>query len=94
MGTGPGWNEYGHAIMTGRASVDHWIGRGDLQDAENCGYAPVSALLEMGVDVSISPALPQFEAGEIRLTNGAVLQRGGTFGAVWACVELPDPERA
>jgi hypothetical protein len=78
--------------MTGLACVDHWIGRGDLQDAENCGYLPASALAEMGVDDSLKPALWQFENGRIQLLSGAVLQTGGTFGMVWGCVELPHRE--
>lgn len=84
-----GWNEHGHAVLTGHPA-DRWLGHGELQDAENCGYDPSPAMLaELGVDEAAGPALAQFRAGRIRLLDGTVLVRGGTLGCVWAIAPLP-----
>jgi hypothetical protein len=85
-----GWNEHGHAVLGG-SRVDRWLGSGELQDAENCGYDPASALTEMGVDESVGAAHEQYRAGRITLRDGTVLERGGTLGAVWAVSRLPQP---
>lgn len=85
-----GWNEHGHAVRTGTA-VDRWLGSGELQDAENCGYDPSSVLAEMGVAESVASALEQYRAGRLVLLDGTVLERGGTLGAVWAVTHVPPP---
>lgn len=84
-----GWNEYGHAVKTGSV-LDGYLGQGDLQDAENCGYAPVSVLAELGVDTAHGDPQVQFRDGRIVLLGGAVLERGGTLNCVWAVTRLPD----
>lgn len=86
-----GWNEYGHAAPTG-LPVDRYLGRGDLQDAENCGYAPTSVLAEMSVDPTLDDAMDQFRDGRIVLLDGTVLERGGTLNCVWAVTRLPSVE--
>lgn len=83
-----GWNEHGHAVKTG-LPVDKHLGRGDLQDAENCGYAPVSVLAELGVDRAHGDPQVQYRGGRIVLTDGTVLERGGTLNCVWAVTGLP-----
>jgi hypothetical protein len=83
-----GWNEYGHAVKTG-LPIDKYLGSGDLQDAENCGYAPVSVLAELGVDTTFGDPQIQYRDGKITLTDGTVLELGGTFRAVWAVTRLP-----
>lgn len=83
-----GWNEHGHAVMTG-LPVDKYLGHGDLQDAENCGYAPVSVLAELGIDRAHGDPQVQYRDGRIVLTDGTVLERGGTLNCVWAVTRLP-----
>jgi hypothetical protein len=78
-----GWDEHGHARTTG-LPVDRHLGAGDLQDAENCGYAPVAVLAELGVDYSLGDPQIQFRDGRIVLTSGVILVRGGTLNSVWA----------
>lgn len=78
-----GWNEYGHAVMTG-LPIEKYLGYGDLQDAELCGYPPTSVLAEMGVDPTLGDAMDQFRAGRIVLLDGTILTRGGTLNCVWA----------
>ncbi len=78
-----GWDERGHARTSG-LSLDRHLGAGELQDAENCGYAPVSVLAELGVDYSHGDPQVQFRDGRIVLTSGVILVRGGTLGCVWA----------
>lgn len=85
-----GWNEHGHAHMTG-TSIDRYLGRGALQDAENCGYAPVTVLAELDVDTSHGDPQIQFRDGRIVLRDGTVLERGGTLNCVWAVTALPPP---
>lgn len=85
-----GWDKHGHAVRTG-TRADRWLGAGELQDAENCCYNPLSVLAEMGVDESATAALDQFRSGQLTLRDGTVLERGGTLGAVWAVVRLPLP---
>lgn len=82
-----GWNEYGYACKTGQ-SIDQYLGRGDLQDAENCGYAPTSVLAELGVETLFGDPQAQFRNGRIVLLDGTVLDRGGALGCVWAVVKL------
>ena len=83
-----GWDEHGHARPTG-LPVDRYLGSGDLQDAENCGYAPVAVLRELGVDYAYDDPQIQFRDGRIVLTDGTVLERGGALGCVWAVTRLP-----
>ncbi len=83
-----GWDEYGHARPTG-LPVDRHLGGGDLQDAEECGYAPTSVLAEMPVDEAHGDPMTQFRDGRIFLTDGTVLERGGTLNCVWAVIRLP-----
>lgn len=83
-----GWDRFGHAVKTG-LPVDRYLGQGDLQDAENCGYAPVSVLAELEVDVSLDDPQIQFRDGRIVLVDGTVLTRGGTLNCVWAVTGLP-----
>lgn len=83
-----GWNEHGHAVRTG-LPIDQHLGSGDLQDAENCGYAPVAVLAEIGVDTTHGDRQIQFRDGRIVLTDGTVLERGGTLNCVWAVTRLP-----
>lgn len=83
-----GWNEHGHARPTG-LPVDRYLGSGDLQDAENCGYAPVSVLAEMPIDLSRGDPRVQFRDGRITMMDGTVLERGGTLNCVWAVTEGP-----
>lgn len=83
-----GWDEHGHAVKTG-LPIDAYLGRGDLQDAENCGYAPVSVLAELGVDYTYEDPQIQFRDGQITLLDGTVLTRGGALGCVWAVTRLP-----
>lgn len=78
-----GWNGYGHAVLSGHP-VDAYLGQGDLQDAENCGYAPTSVLAELGVDQAHGEPLEQYRRGRIVLQDGIVLARGGALGCVWA----------
>lgn len=84
-----GWNDHGHAAPTG-LPIDHHLGAGELQDAENCGYAPVALLAELGVDYGHGDAQVQFRDGCIVLLDGTVLERGGTLNCVWAVARLPD----
>jgi hypothetical protein len=83
-----GWDEHGFAVMTG-LPIDRYLGQGDLQDAENCNYAPVSVLAELGVDTSHGDSQVQFRDGRIFLLDGTVLERGGTLHCVWAVMRLP-----
>lgn len=83
-----GWDEHGFAVMTG-LPIDRYLGQGDLQDAENCNYAPVSVLAELGVDTSHGDPQVQFRDGRIFLLDGTVLERGGTLHCVWAVTVLP-----
>lgn len=83
-----GWDEHGHARKTGHP-IDAYLGRGDLQDAENCGYTPTSVLAELGVDPQHADPVDQFRAGRIELRDGTILKRGGTLGAVWAVTQRP-----
>lgn len=83
-----GWNEHGHAVMTG-LPIDRYLGSGDLQDAENCGYAPTSVLAELGVDTTFGDPQVQYRDGRIRLLDGTLLERGGTLNCVWAVTVLP-----
>jgi len=83
-----GWNESGHAVKTG-LPIDKYLGSGDLQDAENCGYAPVSVLGELGVDTSHGDPQVQYRDGRIVLLDGTVLELGGTFNCVWAVTTPP-----
>ena len=84
-----GWDEYGHAVMTG-LPIDKHLGAGGLQDAENCNYAPVSVLAEICVDQSHGDPQIQFRDGRITLVNGTVLELGGTLHGVWAVTRLPN----
>ncbi len=84
-----GWNEHGHAVKTG-LPVDGFLGSGELQDSEDCGYSPVYVLSRMGVDKSHGGPGTQYRLGRIHLTDGTVLERGGTLNCVWAVVRLPD----
>lgn len=88
MGNAIGWNEFGHARKTG-LPIDKYLGSGDLQDAEDCGYAPVSVLAELGVDYAHGDPQIQFRDGRIVLLDGTVLERGGTLDCVWAVTKLP-----
>lgn len=90
-----GWNEHGHARKTG-LPIDALLGRGDLQDAENCGYNPISVLATMRVKPHTVHGDPvdQFRAGRIELLDGTILERGGTLGAVWAVTQLPGENHA
>jgi hypothetical protein len=63
-----GWDEHGHARPTG-LPIDRYLGSGDLQDAEDCGYAPVSVLAEMGIDYSHGDSQIQYRDGRIVLTK-------------------------
>lgn len=83
-----GWNEHGHAVKTG-LPIDKYLGSGDLQDAENCGYAPTSVLAELGVDTTHGEPLAQYRDGHITLLDGTWLSRGGTLNCVWAVTRLP-----
>lgn len=83
-----GWDGYGHAVPTG-LPIDRYLGSGDLQDAENCGYAPVAVLREMGVDHAHGDPQIQYRDGRIVLLDGTVLERGGTLNCVWAVTGLP-----
>jgi hypothetical protein len=83
-----GWTEHGYAETTG-LPIDKYLGHGDLQDAENCGYAPVSVLAELGVDYNHGHPLDQYRDGRIVLLDGTVLTRGGTLNCVWAVTRLP-----
>ncbi len=83
-----GWNEHGHARPTG-LPVDRYLGSGDLQDAANCGYAPVSVLAELDIDRSQGDPQTQFRDGRIVLADGTILERGGTLGCVWAVTRMP-----
>jgi hypothetical protein len=83
-----GWNEHGHGVRTD-LPAERYLGHGDLQDAENCGYAPVSVLAEMPVDRAFGDPQAQFRDGRIVLLDGTVLVRGGTLNCVWAVTELP-----
>jgi hypothetical protein len=83
-----GWNEHGYAVMTG-TRADKYIGRGDLQDAENCRYSPASVLSEMCVDYTYGDPEDQYNAGNIHLEDGTILELGGTFGCVWAITRGP-----
>lgn len=85
-----GWNEHGHAVMTG-TDLDQWLGSGELQDAENCGYVPTALLAQLGVDETQGHPLKQFRTGRIVLLSGAILERAGTLNAVWAVTRLPLP---
>ncbi len=85
-----GWNEHGHAVKTG-LPIDRHLGSGELQDAENCGYAPVALLAELGVDYAYGDPQIQFRDGSIFLTDGTVLELGGALRAVWAVTRLPGP---
>ncbi len=84
-----GWDEHGHARPSG-LPLDRYLGAGELQDAENCGYAPVKVLAELDVDRSYGDPQVQFRDGRIVLTDGTVLARGGTLNCVWAVVTMPD----
>ncbi len=84
-----GWNSHGHAVKTG-LPIDRHLGAGELQDAENCGYAPAALLAELGVDYSHGDPQVQYRDGRIVLLDGTVLERGGALGCVWAVVRLPD----
>lgn len=86
-----GWNEHGHAVKTG-LPVDRYLGSGDLQDAEDCGYAPVSVLAELGVDTTYGDPLLQFQDGYITLLDGTWLSRGGTLNSVWAVARVPSQQ--
>lgn len=90
MTTPGGWNEHGHAVLAGTAA-DRWLGSGELQDAENCGYVPHSLFAEMGVDAAAGPPADQFHAGRMTLLSGAVLERGGTLNSVWAVTRVAAP---
>lgn len=83
-----GWDQYGHAVKTG-LPIDRYLGSGDLQDGENCGYAPVSVLAEIGIDTDQGDAQIQFRDGRIVLLDGTILTRGGTLNCVWAVTCLP-----
>lgn len=86
-----GWNEHGHARRAG-LHIDYLRAIDDLQDAENCGYSPISTLAGIGVDQTRRRALDQFRAGRIVLLDGTVLERGGTLNSVWAVTQLPASE--
>lgn len=86
-----GWNEYGHARMTGTA-IDKYLGRGDLQDAEDCNYEPTSVLADLDIDPAYGDPRTQFRAGQISLRDGTILQRGGFLGCVWGVAYLPRGE--
>lgn len=83
-----GWNEHGHAVMTG-LPIDQHIGSGELQDAENCGYVPTALLAELGIDLNHGDAQMQYRDGRMVLLDGTVLERGGTLHCVWAVTRLP-----
>lgn len=83
-----GWDKHGFAVDTG-LPIDRYLGSGDLQDAENCCYAPVSVLAELGVDYAHGDPQIQFRDGRITLLDGTVLERGGTLNCVWAVTRLP-----
>jgi hypothetical protein len=87
-----GWDEHGFAVKTGSV-LDSYLGRGDLQDAENCGYAPTSVLAELNIDAAYGTPEFQFREGRIWLADGALLERGGTLNCVWAVTRLPHPQR-
>lgn len=86
---GLGWDKHGHAVKTG-LPIDKHLGSGDLQDAENCGYAPVATLSQLGVDTAHGDMQIQFRDGRIVLLDGTVLERGGTLNCVWAVTRRPN----
>lgn len=81
-----GWDDHGHAIMTGIPEIDSLLGLGNLQDAQDCGYDPQSILAKIDVDEKRGAPLDQFRSGRIHLRSGAILQFRGWW--VWACVTL------
>jgi hypothetical protein len=88
-----GWDKHGFARKTGVPEIDSVLGGGDLQDAQDCNYAPVGVLADLGVDVSHGAPEDQYAAGIIWLESGAVLERGRSMASVWACTRLPDGHR-
>lgn len=85
-----GWDAHGHAVKTG-LPIDEHLGVGELQDSEDCGCSPIYVLSRIGVDRSYGVPAAQYRLGRIHLTDGTVLERGGTLGCVWAVVRLPKP---
>lgn len=82
-----GWDEHGFAVKTG-LPIDQHLGRGELQDASDCGYAPVQLLAELGVDTAHGDPQVQFRDGRIVLLDGTVLECGSTLSSVWAVTRL------
>lgn len=85
-----GWDEHGHAVKTG-LPIDEYLGSGELQDSEDCGYSPIYVLSRMGADRRYGVSAEQYRKGRIHLKDGTVLERGGTLGCVWAVTRLPVP---
>ncbi len=86
-----GWDEHGHAVPTG-LPIDRYLRSGELQDAENCGYEPISVLAEIGIDRTYGRPQTQYRNGRIVCSDGTVLERGGTLNCVWAVTRLPPPD--
>lgn len=82
-----GWDEHGYAVLSG-LPVDRYLGRGDLQDAQDNGYAPTSVLAELDVDRAHGDPMEQFRAGRITLADGTVLERRGLW-FVWGVAQGP-----
>jgi hypothetical protein len=95
MTHGIGWDERGLARRTGVEDIDRAIGAGWLQEAEDLGLhtSAVLGLSDLGVDLAYGSADAQYSAGLVLLADGARLERGRSFGAVWACTRLPDSIR-
>jgi len=86
-----GWSKHGCRRHTNIPAVDELLTL--LQDAQDCNYFPASTLAGFDLDKSAGTPREQWSMGLIRLTSGAVLERGRSLGAVWACTRLPDGHR-
>lgn len=91
MATNFGWDARGFRRPTGIDTLDRSLA--EIQDGQDCGYAPAATLAEIGVDYAHGDPQIQFRDGRIALTSGAILSVGQSWRSVWACTRLPDGSR-